>query len=166
MNIFKTGAVLSRTKKKYLQCALYLLLGWFSNRTGTPVGDGKARGKGQTRLPVPNLPLCHWSTSCLMSTDVPVLLLNQPIREFEQRLFWRMHVNLKWDFFPINMSWHYHMCIAKSLYSCRDDFPGNLVITTAKQWKKKHFRLMGVGQKLVCLSPQLLALTFTAVFLF
>ena len=36
------------------------------------------------RLPVPNLPLCHWSIQLFdlraqSSTDVPVLLLNQPI---------------------------------------------------------------------------------------
>ena len=33
-----------------------------SNRMGTSVDDGKARGKVWTRLPVPNLPLCHWSS--------------------------------------------------------------------------------------------------------
>ena len=38
------------------------MLGWLSNRTGTSFDDGKARGKDLTRLPVPNLPLCHWST--------------------------------------------------------------------------------------------------------
>ena len=32
--------------------------GWFSNRTGTSVDDGKARGKDWTRLPVLNLLLC------------------------------------------------------------------------------------------------------------
>ena len=36
------------------------------------------------RLPEPNLPLCHWSNKlfdlrALSSTDVPVLLLKQPI---------------------------------------------------------------------------------------
>ena len=58
-------------------------LGWFSNRTGTSVDDGKARGKDWTRLPVLNLLLCHWSSQLFdlrasSSTDVPVLLLNQP----------------------------------------------------------------------------------------
>ena len=60
------------------------LLGWFSNRTGTSFDDGKARGKDETRLAVPNLPHSHWSTQLFdlrapSSTDVPVLLLNQPI---------------------------------------------------------------------------------------
>ena len=54
-----------------------------SNGTGTLVDDGKARGKDLTRLPVLNLPLCHWSRQLFdlrapSSTDVPVLLLNQP----------------------------------------------------------------------------------------
>ena len=50
---------------------------------GASVDDGKTRGKDQTGLPVPNLPLCHWSSQLFnlhspSSTDVPVLLLNQP----------------------------------------------------------------------------------------
>ena len=58
-------------------------VGSFSNRTGTSFDDGKARGKDSTRLPVPNLPLCHWSSQLFdlrapSSTYVPVLLLNQP----------------------------------------------------------------------------------------
>ena len=68
-------------------CCSYLVchdkIGWFSNRTGTSLDDGKARRKDLTRLPVPNLPLCHWSSQLFnlrapWSTDVPVLLLNQP----------------------------------------------------------------------------------------
>ena len=60
-----------------------LSVGWFSNRTGTSFDDGKARGKDYTRLPVHNLPLSHWSSQLFYlratsSTDVPVLLLNQP----------------------------------------------------------------------------------------
>ena len=38
-------------------------IGLFSNRTGTSVDDGKARGTDLTRLPVPKLPLYHWSRS-------------------------------------------------------------------------------------------------------
>ena len=62
--------------------ALLSIIGWFSNRTGTSVGDGKARRKDWTQLLVPNLPLCHWSSQVSdlrapSSTDVPVLLLNQ-----------------------------------------------------------------------------------------
>ena len=53
------------------------------NRTETSFDDGKARGKDQSRLPVPNFPLCHWSSQLFdlrapSSTDLPVLLLNQP----------------------------------------------------------------------------------------
>ena len=62
----------------------YPIQGWFSNRTGTSVDDWKARGKDYTRLPVPNLPLCYWSSHLFdlcapSSSDVPVLLLNRPI---------------------------------------------------------------------------------------
>ena len=54
------------------------------NSTGTSVDDWKARGKDYTRLPVPNLPLCYYSSHLFdlrapSSSDVPVLLLNQPI---------------------------------------------------------------------------------------
>ena len=66
-------------------------IGWFSNRTGTSFDDGKAHRKDLTWLPVPNLPLCHWSSQLFhlrapSSTDVPVLLLNQP----------NMHTSLSW----------------------------------------------------------------------
>ena len=62
----------------------YVPLGWYSNRTGTSVDDGKAREKDWTRLPVPNLQLCYWSSQLFnlrapSSFDVPVLLPNQPI---------------------------------------------------------------------------------------
>ena len=59
------------------------ILGWFSNRTGTSFDAWKARENDLTLLPVPNLSLCHWSSKLFdlrapSSTDVPVLLLNQP----------------------------------------------------------------------------------------
>ena len=54
-----------------------ILIGWFSNRTGTSLDDGKTRGKNLTRLPESNLPPCHWSCQ-LFDLRVPVLLLNQP----------------------------------------------------------------------------------------
>ena len=62
----------------------YVPLGWYSNRTGTSVDDGKAREKDWTRLPEPNLQLCYWSSQLFnlrtpSSFDVPVLLPNQPI---------------------------------------------------------------------------------------
>ena len=69
------------------------ILGWFSNRTGTSVDDGKARGKDYlwTRLPVSNLSLCRWSSQLFdlrapSSTDVPVLLLNQSSKFITQHL--------------------------------------------------------------------------------
>ena len=45
--------------------------------------DGKARGKDCTPLPVPDLPLCIWSSQLFdlrapSSSDFPVLLLSQP----------------------------------------------------------------------------------------
>ena len=44
---------------------------------------GKRAERTKPRLPVLNLPLCHWSSQLFdlrapSSTDVPVLLLNQP----------------------------------------------------------------------------------------
>ena len=70
----------------FFQCfdITYDLLGSINNRTGMPVDDGKVHGKDQTRLPVPNLPICHWSRQLFdlrmpSSTDIAVLLLNQPI---------------------------------------------------------------------------------------
>ena len=71
----------------------------FSNRTGTSVDDGSAHGKDWTRLPVPNLPLCHWSSQLFglhmhSSTDVPVLLLNQPIVQVQ---WWYHHGNVMWQ---------------------------------------------------------------------
>ena len=53
----------------------------FSNRTGSSVGDGKARGINATSIPVPKLPFCFWSSQLFdlraqSSTGVPVLLLS------------------------------------------------------------------------------------------
>ena len=72
-----------------MECTLSLssfkhIIGWFSNRTGTSVDNGKACGKDWTWFQVPNLPLCYWSSQLFnlcapLSTDIPVLLLNQPI---------------------------------------------------------------------------------------
>lgn len=61
----------------------------------TSVDNGKARGKVLTRLPVLNLPLCHWSSKFFdlrtpSLTDVPVLLLNQPTALYSQRKVWEM----------------------------------------------------------------------------
>ena len=64
---------------------------------GTSFDDGKARGKDQTRLPVPNLPLRHWSSQLFdlrapSSTDAPVLLVNQPSTYHARTLKFSVHV--------------------------------------------------------------------------
>ena len=43
-------------------------------------------------------------------------------RELKQRRFWAMHVNRKWGLFLYNMTWRLQICIAKCLYSHKDDF--------------------------------------------
>ena len=53
------------------------------------------------------------------------------IREFKQ---WNR--NRKWAFFSFNIPWGYHICIAKCLYSYRDDLPKNLFKITAEEFKK------------------------------
>ena len=83
----ETFAILSLKPRSHVR----ILIGWFSNRTGTSLDDGKMRGKNLTRLPESNLPLCHWSSQLFdlrapSSTDVPVLLLNQP-NSLERGLF-------------------------------------------------------------------------------
>ena len=69
-------------------CSFRHIIGWFSNRTGMSVDNGKAGGKDWTRLPVPNLPLFYWSSQLFnlytpSPTDVPVLSLNQPISKIK-----------------------------------------------------------------------------------
>ena len=85
-------------------------LGWFSNRTGTSVDDGKERRKYQTQLLVPSLPLCHWSSQlfnlrALSSTDVPILLLNQPNVQHQVHSF-NLYSTLIWKS-------KIHLCIAR-----------------------------------------------------
>ena len=75
--------------------ALSINLGWFNNRTETSFDEGWARGKDYTRLPVPNLALCHCSSELFElrappSTDVPVLLQNQPF--CYQEPFWLLFI--------------------------------------------------------------------------
>ena len=69
----------------FIQYVLFdamVIIGRCNNKSGTS-DDGRARRKDKTRLPVPNFPLSHWSSQLFdlrapSSTDVPVLLLNQP----------------------------------------------------------------------------------------
>ena len=58
-----------------------------------------ARGKDYTRLPVPNLLLCHWSSQLfdlrtLSPTDAPVLLLNQLIMDVGRRVIKSLVIGL------------------------------------------------------------------------
>ena len=70
----------------FIQYVLFdamVIIGRCNNKSGTSFDDGRARRKDKTRLPVPNFPLSHWSSQLFdlrapSSTDVPVLLLNQP----------------------------------------------------------------------------------------
>ena len=60
------------------------LLDWFSNRTKMSVDDRNV-----------NLPLSYWSSQLFhlhapLSTDVPVLLLNQPIGEGEGDAYFKL----------------------------------------------------------------------------
>ena len=73
---------------RYIQGRVYdIKVGWFSNRTWTSFDEGKATGRRGTRLTVPNLSLCHWSSQLFdlrapSSTDFSVLLLNQPKKKY------------------------------------------------------------------------------------
>ena len=48
---------------------------------------------------------------------------NQGNRELKQRCFWAMHVNRKWGLVTIYMPWRQQICIAKFLFSYKDDLP-------------------------------------------
>ena len=71
----------------------------------------------------------------------------------KQRRFWATHVNRKWGLFSFNMPWClWKICIAKFLFSDRDDLAENLGATTAHERQKVHFRLICVAHKRLCLS--------------
>ena len=68
---------------QYVLFDAIVVIGRCNNKSGTSFDDERARGKDETRLPLPNLPFSHWSSQLFdlrasSSTDVPVLLLNQP----------------------------------------------------------------------------------------
>ena len=101
---------------------------------------------------IPNICLCLllflWF-SLFLATPSPsnIMELNK------QRRFWTTHVNRKWGLFSFNMPWClWKMCIAKFLYSDRDDLAENLGATTAHEWQKVDFRLICVAHKRLCLS--------------
>ena len=44
------------------------------------------------------------------------------------------------SFFPFDISWHHQICIARGLYSLRDDLPENIGKTTTQAECKKSTR--------------------------
>ena len=125
-------------------CCVNSLVGWFSNRTGTSVDDGKARGKDETLLPVPNLQLCYWSSQSFdlrapSSTDVLVLLLNQPDLylpskgdgrspgyqgTLSKEVFERRTPTGREAFSHLTcLNASYLNCTAKCSFSCKEDLP-------------------------------------------
>ena len=57
-------------------------------------------------------------------------------RELKQRRFWATHVNRKWGLLPFYMPGHYQICIAKFLFSYKDDLPESFNQTTTQCCKK------------------------------
>ena len=56
--------------------------------------------------------------------------------QFKQQRFWTTHVNRKWAFFSFNTPWRDQICMAKCLYSYRDDLPKNFFKIAAQECKK------------------------------
>ena len=61
---------------------------------------------------------------------------SQANRELKQRRFWATHVNRKWGPLPFYMPRHWQICIAKCLFSYKEDLIESFNRTTA-QWCKK-----------------------------
>ena len=61
---------------------------------------------------------------------------SQTNRELKQRRFWAKHVNRKWGPLPFYMPRHWQICIAKCLFSYKEDLIKSFNRTTA-QWCKK-----------------------------
>lgn len=60
----------------------------------------------------------HWKSANVFGFDIISELISKTS-------FWAMHVNQKWCLFSFNMPWCYQICIAKCLYSYRDDMLEN-----------------------------------------
>ena len=56
------------------------------------------------------------------------------VKNRKQKRFWAAPVNRKWCLFVYNMTWRYQICIAKFLYSNKDDLGEEE--TTAYEWKR------------------------------
>ena len=52
-------------------------------------------------------------------------------RELKQRRSWATHVNRKWGLLPFYLPWRLQICIAKFLFSYKDDLPESFNQTTA-----------------------------------
>ena len=63
-----------------------------------------------------NVSFCSNKFAKMLATWVKTLY-----RDFKQRRFWATLVSLKWTFFLFNMPLSYVICIAKCLYSARDE---------------------------------------------
>ena len=61
-----------------------------------------------------------------------------------RRLSWVTHVNRKWDLFHFDIPWRCQICLAKYLYSYRDDLPENLGKTTEECKKPTSGRLLSL----------------------
>ena len=75
-------------------------------------------------------------------------------RELEQRRFLATHVNRKWGLFSYNMTWRRQICIAKCLYSHRDDLAEAFGLNYCPWMKKVRFRLTYVAKKTSLLKPR------------
>ena len=72
--------------------------------------------------------------------------------QLKQQRFWATHVNRKRAFFSLLMPWRHHICMAKWLYSYRDDLPKGLFKITAAECKKSR---LPVDVRISTLVPQL-----------
>ena len=75
-------------------------------------------------------------------------------RELKQRRFLATHVNRKWGLFSYNMTWRRQICIAKCLYSHRDDLAEAFGLNYCPWMKKVRFRLTYVAKKTSLLKPR------------
>ena len=97
-------------------------------------------------------PLCPWYQSKKKNNSTPVItIVGVP--------FTAMHINRKWAFYSFNIPWRYQICIAKCIYSYRDDLPQNLFKITAQEYKKSTVLLTCVDQKRRCFKglPKMMA---------
>ena len=66
-------------------------------------------------------------------------------REFKHRHCWVMDINQKWGLLPFKLPLCYHICISKSLYSCRGDLTKKYGQNHCPRMQKVHFWLLSVA---------------------